>query len=502
MSTLSEESRKRLRKDLELDKKGDKPITVSYLETEDWIAEEVLGTKSGQAGLSGLVQQEDGVFLRYYKNNPENLEYISEINLEGIVYEPINNKVVKEGGILLPTGVEEYEDDDKLVEDIKEFLFEYIEVPSFYKAILPYIVLFYWVADRFPFIPYLHFLGLPGTGKSTALEVMGHICYKPIFASGAITMASIFRLANTFRGTLLLDEFELGDKGSENYNQIVQLLKSGVEDRPIFRTEGEGKKEVEMYRIKSPRIFSSQSPINNAALQSRTIQIHMVKTQKRLPLYRLKKFQDKAQLLRNKLLFWRLRHLDKIKLEDIERGFDELQSFDKRVQQVLTPIYYLANEEVKNTILSLIKDQEVETKRERLEEIDGQITIYLLNQEGIDTTISDVVKFLNDSREAQGYRKRLTGRFIGGIIRKQMGFMAERRGGEFHLIVTPSKIKELKDYYGIDDELVEASTPSSVIRTSPGSPGSPDNDNNNNNYKIDIDEGKKEDTWTEPDPRW
>ena len=458
------------------DSKGDKPIMTSYLETDSWIAEEVLASESGQAGLSGVLQQEDGVFLKYYKSNPENLEYVSEININGLTYQPINNKVVKEGGILLPSGTEEYGDDDTLIKEINDFLFEYIEVPPFYEAIMPYIVLFYWVADKFPFIPYIHFLGLPGAGKSTALEVMGYICYKPIFASGAITLASIFRLANAFKGTLLLDEFELGDRGSDNYNQIVQLLKSGVEDRPVFRTEGDGKKEVEMYRIKSPRIFSSQSPINNAALQSRTIMIHMSKTKKRLPLYRLKKFQDKALHLRNKLLLWRFRHLDQIELEDIESGFDELQYFDRRVQQVITPIYYLSNEKIKSTILSLIKEQEVETKRERLEELDGQITTYLLTQSNngaVQLTISEVANALNKFREDQGYKSKLTGRFIGGIIRKQMGIIAERRGGEYYLILTPKKIEELKEYYGLENEVFEASVTSSDTRTTPETPASP-----------------------------
>ena len=143
---------------------------------------------------------------------------------------------------------------------------------------------------------------------------------------------------------------------------------------------------------------------------------------------------------------------------------------------MFTHALYLANKEVKNTIISLIKEQEAETKRERLEEIDGQITLYLLSQEGIDITISNVTNHINELREKQGYRKKITGRFIGGIIRKQMGIMAERRGGEYHLVITPMKIAELKEYYGIDDKLVESSIPSSVPlgARSPETPENPD----------------------------
>ena len=71
------------------------------------------------------------------------------------------------------------------------------------------------------------------------MEVLGSICYKPIDTTGSLTIASIFRLATTWKGTLLIDEF---DSGGEHANEMISFLKSGVSNRLLFRTEGEKKR--------------------------------------------------------------------------------------------------------------------------------------------------------------------------------------------------------------------------------------------------------------------
>jgi hypothetical protein len=62
------------------------------------------------------------------------------------------------------------------------------------------------VYDAFNEFPYLRFRGDYGTGKSRALIVVGSLCYKAYFASGASTVAPIFHTLDLFRGTLILDE--------------------------------------------------------------------------------------------------------------------------------------------------------------------------------------------------------------------------------------------------------------------------------------------------------
>lgn len=427
-------------------KKDDKDYSIqtSFFETPKYIFEQIRMTEEDNEGLGGVR------FARYTKKTEE-VTIVQNFEYEGKLYVPINNEVVREGGILLPSEAKEYDSDKKLIEEITGFLFQYFEPPDdFWRSILPYLILFYWLSDKFPFVPYLHFVGLTGTGKSTALISMGEICYKAINASGAISMASIFRIAHEWRGTLLMDEFELSGQSSDTYKQMVQLLKAGVSDMPVYRVEGEGKKTYQMYKVKSPRIFSSQEPLTDAALQSRTLVVRMKKNNKAVPLYRLPKFHQDAQKIRNKLLLWRLRHLNKIDLSDIEFGFPELKKFDGRVQQVVTPIYYLSSTDAKKMILKFAKEHEEETKRERLDEIEGQIFIYIRENYLKEVPLKELTDHLNKVREGQGYKTNYSERRVGNLVRKALGFDTERKTDGYYVVLDFNKILALCDYYGLE----------------------------------------------------
>ena len=55
---------------------------------------------------------------------------------------------------------------------------------------------------------------------------MGSLCYKPIFASGASTVSPLFRILDSFRGTLIIDEddFRFSDEKAE----VVKILNNGT----------------------------------------------------------------------------------------------------------------------------------------------------------------------------------------------------------------------------------------------------------------------------------
>ena len=439
-----------------------KEFETSFLETEDFYFEQIINERYEHTELS------TDIYIRYPKHSKEKIEYVDDFKHNGITYKPISGKLTSYKIVNLPTGIVEYGSDDELVKDISNFLFKYFEPPKFYETVLPYLLFFYWISDKFPFLQYLHFAGLTGTGKSTALETFGSICYKSINCSGNISISSLFRLAHTWRGTLLLDEFDLGSKNSENYSALLQILRGGTSDIPVFRTEGDRKKEVDFYLIKAPRVFSSQSAIEDAALSSRTLVVKMNKNQKRLPLYKLDNFKDEAQVLRNKLLLWRLRHLNKIDLSKFEYGFPELANLDMRTQQIISPLYFLGNEKTKKEILDFGTQQELSVRQERLDELEGQVFIFIQEHAMEEVMIGDVTKFLNDKRESEGYRSKLTERKIGNVVRKILGFSTERASdGRYRIVINQDKVDELSKYYGLED--IHISTVSSERSVSPDS---------------------------------
>lgn len=402
-------------------KEEDNTIYTSYYEDNNTILEQLSCSPHSPHSPRDFVMRSP-IFIKYSKLD-DTWEEVSEFENENLVYKPIDNDLSKKEGVKLSSGVIDYESTAEIVKDIKEFLHEGAEIPKMYEDLLPYLILFYWVYEKFPFIPYVQFVGGTGTGKTTAMEAFGALCYKSIDTTGSMTISSIFRIATMWKGTMLIDEFE---SMGENSRDMISFLKSGVSDRLVIRTEGDIKHfDLKAYVVKAPKIFTSEKPIEDAGLQSRTIVIEMEKNTRPIPLYKLSKFYEKADMIRNKLLLWRMRTINKINLTDIEYGFKELQIFDRRVQQIITPIYYFSDAQARNEILSIAKAQEDETLRQRRESDEGKIFEYIVEnyKNTIPTTLSGLAVFMNKGRKVP-----IQERGVSEVIRKILGLDIKRVG--------------------------------------------------------------------------
>lgn len=457
--------------DVELESEStDKKNTtfLSFFENKKYIAEQINAkVANGANGSTGVENR----YILYDKL--KNTHKVVKDYKDGVkTYTPIKSKLIDKGSIYLPTGVEEYENLENIIEDIKNYYNSYFEAPEFFQEFLPYYTLFTWVYDKFPFIPYLHFVGRTSTGKSWTAETVASLCYKAIDAAGSVTIASLFRSVDDWGGTIYLDEFDLKNFGSEGYTAMENFMKAGVSDRSILRVEGKNKRQVTPYTVKSPKIFTSETPISAPGLQSRTIVIQMEKNKRRLPLYKLSDYHEKGEQIRNKLLLWRLRTFNNINLKEIEYGFKELEKLDRRVQQVLTPIYYLAGNEAKKKILNFAKKQEEETKRQRRETEDGSVAIHIYNYFGFNSSnpkLKDITEQINKEREADGYKTKRTERKIGQIVRKILGFETAVKGHdnltEVLVEENQEKLEELKDYYGFEDTVTTPVQPFASLAT-------------------------------------
>ena len=85
-----------------------------------------------------------------------------------------------------------------------------------------------WVFDRFTAIPYLRAIGQFSSGKSRYIEVVGSICYRALFGSGASSPASLYRAISAFNGpTLILDEADFAK--SAEAHEITKILNQGYQ---------------------------------------------------------------------------------------------------------------------------------------------------------------------------------------------------------------------------------------------------------------------------------
>lgn len=261
-----------------------------------------------------------------------------ELALEGMpIYRPpVDNDIFQKGYVILPSNVEWYESEAKLYEEIKAFIHKYVEVSEDFEAIAAYYVMLTWVWDVLPSIPILRAKGDWGTGKSRFLEVFGNICYRPIMTTGAITLAPVYRIMDMWRGTLVMDEGDIGDAEAA----MTKILNCGFErNKPIYRCNPDDPATVDAFDPFGPKIIATRWDFADKATESRCLTEYTKESTRRdIADTKLPAFEIGAQSLRNKLLRYRFYNYQRIKetLEDVNYKLElELPG---RLKQVAKPI--------------------------------------------------------------------------------------------------------------------------------------------------------------------
>src|SRR5437667_10621221 len=284
-----------------------------------------------------------------------------------VPYSPQNN-LLKNDVVLLPSAPEEYASEAELFAEIRDFIHRYVDVSHLYEQIATYYVLLSWVYDRFNELPYLRLRGDPGSGKTRFLLTVGSLCYKPIFASGASTVSPLFRIIDAFRGTLIIDEgdFRLSDERAE----IVKILNNGnARGFPVLRTEMSNQREFNprAYHVFGPKIVATRGSFQDRALESRCLTEEMGQARLRedIPINLPGSHKDEALRLRNQLLLFRFRNLNK------HQAAEELvdRAIEPRLNQIFVPL------------LSIIDDQ---TARSELQELARRYHREMIAERGVD----------------------------------------------------------------------------------------------------------------------
>src|SRR3989441_5431943 len=243
-----------------------------------------------------------------------------------VPYSPTNN-LLQHQVVLLPSEPEEYDSEAALVSEVQAFIHRYVDVSPLFEKITSYYVLFSWVYDGFNELPYLRLRGDPGSGKTRFLLTVGSLCYKPIFASGASTVSPIFRILDSFHGTLIVDEgdFRMSDERAE----IVKILNNGnAKGFPVLRSEvsSRGEFNPRAYAVFGPKIVATRGFFQDRALESRCLTEVMgqAKLREEVPINLPPEHKEEAQHIRNKLLLFRFhkRHKAGVKEALVDRTIE------------------------------------------------------------------------------------------------------------------------------------------------------------------------------------
>src|SRR5215813_5904682 len=370
-----------------------------------------------------------------------------------VPYSP-NNNLIKNEVVLLPSEPEEYGSEESLLGEIQSFIHRYVDVSPLFEKIASYYVLFSWVYDGFNELPYLRVRGDPGSGKTRFLLTIGSLCYKPIFASGASTVSPIFRILYSFHGTLIVDEgdFCFSDEKAE----VVKILNNGnVKGFPVLRSESDGKREFNprAYHVFGPKLVATRGFFDDKALESRflTEEMDQYRFRDDVPINMSGSYKEEGLRIRNKLLLFRFRNLNKRK--PTEKLVD--RSIEPRLNQIFVPLLSIIEDPgAVNDLRELARRYNREMIADRGMDMEAQILEIIKDMLSSPygearLPLKDITSWFVD-RHGMDYERKVTSKWIGNIIRKKLNLKTQRmRDGYIIPSSELAKLERLYEKYGV-----------------------------------------------------
>ncbi len=417
-------------------------------------------------------------FLTWKVGSWSELPEINDGGQKFVPYTPTNN-LLQNQVILFPSGVEEYGSEEELLREIGEYLHRYVDLNPLFEKIASYYVLFSWVYDGFNELPYIRVRGEPGSGKTRFLQVVGSVCNKPIFASGASSMSPIFRILDSFRGTLIIDESDF--RFSDEKADMVKILNNGnVRGFPVLRSEVSPiTKEFNprAYHVFGPKLIATRGFFEDRALESRFLTEDMGQRSLRgdVPINLPDTYKTEALHLRNKLLLFRFRNFGS--RTPLEALVD--RSIEPRLNQVFAPLLSVIQDEgTRAEIRELAKTYHDQMISERGFDIEAELLEVIRNLHSPQARLS--VKGITDAfikKHGEEYDRRITPKYIGQILRRKLGIRTAKSHGVFVIpLADSSELHRLYERYGlVSEEKTEMNGQDAPPESPPTSPSPPEN---------------------------
>ncbi len=372
---------------------------------------------------------------------------------------PATNNLIKHGALLLAEKPVPYASVSKLIADIQAYIYRYVDISDHFRQIASYYILLTWVYDAFNEIPYLRLRGDFGSGKTRALLVIGSLCHKAFFASGASTVSPIFHTLDTFRGTLVFDEADF--RFSDEKNELVKIFNNGnVRGFPILRTAITIQREFDprAFHVYGPKIVAMRKSFADPALESRFLTEEMGQSSLRrdIPINLPDVQQEEALALRNQLLMYRFKMLPTIKVNDSLLD----SSLSPRLNQILIPLLSIIDDDrLRNGIREAVRsfDQKLYAERSASMEAGVLEIIQELYQHGGSGSIPvSQIASIFISRFSTEYQRPITARIVGGVLRKRLRLVTYKSHGVYVLPVTEKpKVAELCIRYGVTERNID-----------------------------------------------
>jgi hypothetical protein len=281
------------------------------------------------------------------------------LDVDGKRLVPMVDDNIRYGTVLLPSDLGPLKDTRELLGKIEFFLKRYflLDNPLHYKFGALYAI-FTWVYDAFDQLLYLRARGGAGTGKSELMLRLGLVCYRMMITSGVSSLAGFKGLAHIYKGTLLIDEVDnllKEDKGEMRALLNVRAMKKQarvVTMMEVLRADGTHGFSPATTFVYGPTLMTMYGAFKDPGTESRCLTFDLAEKEAVElmragiePGYIPPELEQEAQLLRNQLVHWRLKHwLPSIELTAEDRKKYQLMDpkVSSRINQIMRPLKVLA----------------------------------------------------------------------------------------------------------------------------------------------------------------
>ena len=396
--------------------------------------------------------------------------FAESIELQGgqqlVPYSPHNN-LIRNAVVSLPSCPEEYGTEEELVSSVAAFIYKYVDISPSFLRITAYYVLFSWIYDSFHELPYLRLRGDYGSGKTRFLQVVGSICNRGFFASGASTLSPVFHILDAFRGTLVIDEADF--RYSDMQSEMVKLFNVGTNSgMPLLRCEVVGNREFNprAFHVYGPKLIAMRGVFEDRALESRCLTEEMGQRKLRddIPINLPPEMKTEALRLKNQLLLYRFRTFGKKKPD--ESLIDA--NIEPRLKQMFIPLMSIVGSaELQKELRQLAREYQREIVLDRgMDAVEAQVLEVIrdlwLTLEKKNLPIKDITAAFTKKYRSE-YEKLPTNRMIGRIVRRKLQIKTVKAHGIYAVPWSEQpKLKRLYEKYGIDESEPEGPMPEEI----------------------------------------
>jgi hypothetical protein len=161
---------------------------------------------------------------------------------------------------------------DEVYTALVDVIGKYVDtVDVAHNKVLALFCMLTYVFPAFPSVPYIKIEGPRASGKTRLASILAMLCHNALHSS-SLTPASIFRVTQGSRCTLIGDELENLAKN----NHLSTLLNGGYKKGAVVVRAG-AKGKLELFQSYGPKVIASIEPLNEV-LASRTIMIRLTPT--------------------------------------------------------------------------------------------------------------------------------------------------------------------------------------------------------------------------------